>query len=427
MPWARGCCASHAPAIGLDPGFTLHDRGDSEDLMGLVRHGLGLSRTESRFPGKATCLAIYSRAVNAREPLGDVLTARFPWCLGWEAELKALFAGYVEAKQAGHVLDYDDLLLYWAEMLADPAAAAELGAGFDHVLVDEYQDTNRLQAEILAALKPDGRGVTVVGDDAQAIYGFRAAEVRNILDFPGRFEPPARVVTLERNYRSTAADPRGGERGDRRGGGAVRQGALDRAGGGGAAAARHRARRGRPGRLRLPRGAGGARGGGRARRRRRCSFRTAHHSGPLEVELMRRNIPFVKFGGLKFLEAAHVKDLLAVLRLAENPRDRMAGFRVLLLLPGVGPAAAEEMLAAIAGRRARRGRRSGRRRTGRRWRISCGSSARGGAGLAGGDRGGAALVRAAPRAPARGRGACAAAISRSSAGSPPAFPRGRRS
>ena len=113
---------SHAPAIGLDPAFTLHDRGDSEDLMGLVRHGLGLSRTESRFPGKATCLAIYSRAVNAREPLGDVLTARFPWCLGWEAELKALFAGYVEAKQAAHVLDYDDLLLYWAEMLADPAA-----------------------------------------------------------------------------------------------------------------------------------------------------------------------------------------------------------------------------------------------------------------------------------------------------------------
>ena len=119
---------SHAPAIGLDPGFTLHDRGDSEDLMGLVRHGLGLSRTESRFPGKGTCLAIYSRAVNAREPLGDVLTARFPWCLGWEAELKALFAGYVEAKQAAHVLDYDDLLLYWAEMLAEPAAAAELGA-----------------------------------------------------------------------------------------------------------------------------------------------------------------------------------------------------------------------------------------------------------------------------------------------------------
>ena len=123
--------------------------------------------------------------MNAREPLEALLEARFPWCLGWAAELKPLFAGYVEAKQAGNVLDYDDLLLYWAEMLADPAAAADLGARFDHVLVDEYQDTNRLQADILLALKPDGQGLTVVGDDAQAIYGFRAAEVRNILDFPG--------------------------------------------------------------------------------------------------------------------------------------------------------------------------------------------------------------------------------------------------
>ncbi len=231
----------HAPLIGLEPGFTLHDRGDSEDLMGMVRHGLGFSRTESRFPGKGTCLAIYSRAVNAREPLEEVLK-RFPWCAAWAAELKALFAGYVEAKQAGAVLDYDDLLLYWAEMLADAAVAAEIGGRFDHVLVDEYQDTNRLQAEILAALKPEGRGVTVVGDDAQAIYGFRAAEVRNILDFPGRFEPPARVVTLERNYRSTQPILAAANARDRRGGGAVRQGALVGAGLRRAAAAGDRAR-----------------------------------------------------------------------------------------------------------------------------------------------------------------------------------------
>ena len=148
----------HAPSVGLDPAFTLHDRGDSEDLMAIARHRLGLSRTASRFPTKGTCLAIYSRAVNARRALGEVLAADFPWCAAWETELRRLFAAYVEAKQAARVLDYDDLLLYWAEMLADPRAAAAIGAAFDHVLVDEYQDTNRLQAAILAALKPDGRG-----------------------------------------------------------------------------------------------------------------------------------------------------------------------------------------------------------------------------------------------------------------------------
>ena len=256
------------------------------------------------------------------------------------------------------MLDYDDLLLYWAEMLADPAAAAELGAAFDHVLVDEYQDTNRLQAEILRALKPDGRGVTVVGDDAQAIYGFRAAEVRNILDFPGRFDPPARDRHARAQLPLDRADPRGGERGHRRGRASASPRTLwtDRR-----SEARPLPRHRRSTRPRRPTTSAPR----CSRRARRASplkaqavlFRTAHHSGPLEIELVRRNIPFVKFGGLKFLEAAHVKDLLAVLRFAENPRDRLAGFRVLQLLPGIGPAAAEEML------RGRRGRRRPRRRS----------------------------------------------------------------
>src|SRR5262245_53331327 len=127
----------------------------------------------------------------------------FPWCSSWTAQLKQLFASYVEAKQRQNVLDYDDLLLYWAQMVSDPALANDIGGRFDHVLVDEYQDTNRLQASILLALKPTGRGLTVVGDDAQAIYSFRAATVRNILDFPGQFSPPAKIVTLDQNYRST--------------------------------------------------------------------------------------------------------------------------------------------------------------------------------------------------------------------------------
>jgi len=193
----------YAHQIGLDPSFTIHDREDSADLMNLVRHDLGFSKKESRFPSKGTCLAIYSRCVNAEEQIEAVLARVFPWCCAWEDELRRLFAAYVEAKQRQHVLDFDDLLLYWAQMMCDPDIAADVAVRFDHVLVDEYQDTNRLQALFLLALKPHGRGLTVVGDDAQSIYSFRAATVRNILDFPGQFSPTARVVTLERNYRST--------------------------------------------------------------------------------------------------------------------------------------------------------------------------------------------------------------------------------
>ncbi len=337
----------HASAIGLDPAFTIQDRGDSADLMNLVRHRLGFSRTEKRFPAKATCLAIYSRAVNAQAALPEVLGSAFPWCAEWEAELRDLFAGYVEAKQAGGVLDFDDLLLYWAAMCADPGLAAETGGRFDHILIDEYQDTNRLQSAILAALRPDGRGVTVVGDDAQSIYAFRAAEIRNILDFPGRFSPPARIATLERNYRSSrpildAANAVIAESRERY----AKTLWTDRAGSG-------------PPRIVSVRDEGfqasyvcerilEARETGTALRSQAVLFRTSHHSGPLEVELTRRNIPFVKFGGLKFLDTAHVKDVLAVLRLAQNPRDRIAGFRALQLVPGVGPASAERILDAAA-------------------------------------------------------------------------------
>ncbi|MGH6808682.1 MAG: ATP-dependent helicase, partial [Ensifer adhaerens] len=193
----------YAEQIGLNVDFTIHDREDSADLMNLVRHELGLSKTESRFPTKGTCLSIYSRAVNSETPLSEVLRAHYPWVAGWEEQLKQLFSCYVEAKQTQNVLDYDDLLLYWAQTVSVPELAEDIGNRFDHVLVDEYQDTNRLQSSVLMALKPGGRGLTVVGDDAQSIYSFRAATVRNILDFPGEFTPPADVITLDRNYRST--------------------------------------------------------------------------------------------------------------------------------------------------------------------------------------------------------------------------------
>jgi DNA helicase-2/ATP-dependent DNA helicase PcrA len=338
----------YAEQIGVDPGFTIHDREDSADLLNLIRHEMGFSRNESRFPAKGTCLAIYSRCVNAEASIEPVLGAWFPWCAGWAAELKQLFAAYVEAKQRQNVLDYDDLLLYWAQTMNDAALAADIGSRFDHVLVDEYQDTNRLQSSILLALKPDGNGLTVVGDDAQSIYSFRAATVRNILDFPKNFSPPADIITLDRNYRSTQTIL------------AAANGVID--------LARERFTKN----LWTDRGSGSKprlvsvrdeaeqarcivecilenRESGTLLKQQAVLFRTSSHSGPLEVELTRRNIPFVKFGGLKFLDAAHVKDMLALLRFAQNPRDRVAGFRLMHLIPGVGPASAQRALDHMAG------------------------------------------------------------------------------
>ncbi len=336
-----------AGRIGLDAAFSIHDREDSADLMNLVRHELGLSAKEKRFPLKGTCLGIYSAAVNTQADLPAVLQSTFPWCAEWEADLRRLFGAYVEAKQAQQVLDYDDLLLYWAQMAAEPALAAELGDRFSHVLVDEYQDTNRLQAAILLGLKPDGRGLTVVGDDAQSIYAFRGATVRNILDFPGHFEPPARQVTLDRNYRST-------------------QTILDAANTVIAQAKERftkdlwteRQSSQRPRLVSVRDDADQAnyvvervlerREQGTKLKSQAVLFRASHHSARLEIELTRRNIPFMKFGGLKFLEAAHVKDVLAVLRWSQNPRDRIAGFRALQLLAGIGPKTAARIIDNVA-------------------------------------------------------------------------------
>ena len=337
----------YAARLGLDPQFTIHDREDSGDLMNWARHAAGLSDRPDRFPTKATCLSIYSRVVNSRLPLGETLGKHFPWAAMHEDALRGLFASYVEAKQRQAVLDYDDLLLYFAQMLDEPEVSAEIASRFDHLLVDEYQDTNRLQAEIALKLRPRGRGLTVVGDDAQSIYSFRAATVRNILDFPSGFDPPARVVTLDRNYRSTqpilaASNAVIGLSPERyakdlwtdRGGGAT------------------------PALVTVAEEADQARfvatrvlenrEAGQTLKSQAVLFRAAHHSAALELELTRRNVPFVKFGGLKFLDAAHIKDALALLRFAENPRDRIAGFRVAQLLPGIGPGNAEKIVAAAA-------------------------------------------------------------------------------
>ncbi len=335
----------HGGALGLSPGFTVLDRTDTADLMDLIRGELGLGQGERRFPRKETLADVYSRTVNAQIKLAEVLEAEYPWCAEEVGDVRAIFEVYTERKRAQHALDYDDLLLFWRALCRHPAAGAAISAMFDHILVDEYQDTNPLQADILEALRPGGDGLMVVGDDAQAIYAFRSATVRNILEFPARF-PGTTVVKLERNYRSTrpildatnaviALSPQrhekalwterdGGERprlltclDERDQADAVCRQVLE-----------HRER-------------------GTALREQAVLFRAGHHSDLLEVELARRNIPFVKYGGLKFLESAHVKDALAVLRIADNPRDEVSWFRILQLLDGVGPAGARRVMAAI--------------------------------------------------------------------------------
>ena len=337
----------YAEQIGIDPAFTIHDREDSADLMNLIRHELGFSKMQNRFPTKGTCLAIYSRVVNSESELGLVLRDAFPWCSAWENQLRDLFGAYVEAKQSQNILDYDDLLLYWAQMVSEPIIADDIGSRFDHVLVDEYQDTNRLQASILLALKPSGQGLTVVGDDAQSIYSFRAATVRNILDFPAAFSPSANIITLDRNYRSTQTIL------------AAANAVID------LASERftknlwtERQSAQRPRLVTVRDEAYQARyvadkvlenrEEGVKLKQQSVLFRASHHSGALEVELTRRNIPFVKFGGLKFLDSAHVKDMLAALRFAQNPRDRVAGFRLMQLLPGVGPSTAQRVIDQMA-------------------------------------------------------------------------------
>jgi DNA helicase-2/ATP-dependent DNA helicase PcrA len=354
LPWAGTFHAigarllrEHAVQVGLDPAFGILDRGDAADLIDVIRHDHGLSAKAKRFPRKDTCLAIYSHRVNTGRPLEQVLRETFPWCEEWLEPLGALFRDYVARKQADGVLDLDDLLLWWDAAVSDAALAAEISARFDHLLVDEYQDTNALQARILRALRPDGHGLTVVGDDAQSIYSFRAADVGNILDFPAQFEPPATRIALETNYRSV-------------------QPVLDAAG---ALIAE--------GRRQYPKGLRAARSGGERpalvtvaddreqadwvitqvlaqreagvpMKRQAVLFRSSHHSDLLEIELARRNIPYVKHGGLKFLEASHVKDLLGVLRWADNPRHGIAAFRTLQLLPGMGPSNARRAIEHVA-------------------------------------------------------------------------------
>lgn len=333
----------YASAIGLENDFVIMDRNDSADMLDLLRHQLGYSGTEKRFPRKNTCLEIYSRCINAQADLSDILQKEYPWCGDWHDELKNLFKTYTEQKIEQACLDYDDLLLYWYHMAGVPDIAKTIREQFDHVLVDEYQDTNLLQGQLLQRLFPNGEGLTVVGDDAQSIYSFRSADVENILNFPEQFTPPAKVVTLSKNYRSTQGilnlsnallkEAKTGYRVNLR---------SDKLG------------NTKPNLVSVEDDVGQAkyiidkllkeRESGTLLKHQAVLFRSSHHSDRLELALTQRNIPYVKHGGLKFLEAAHVKDVLSIMRFADNPKHKISGFRVLKMLPRIGPRTAESIL-----------------------------------------------------------------------------------
>ncbi|MDQ3106214.1 MAG: ATP-dependent helicase [Actinomycetota bacterium] len=335
----------HGTSIGLDPAFTILDSADTGELLGVLRHDLGLGERGRRFPRKDTVASVYSRMVNAQVPLGEVLDRWYPWCRHEVDDLRRLFGAYTERKRAAGVLDYDDLLLYWRALAQSPEVGPLLEEQFSHVLVDEYQDTNAVQSDILTGLCGRLGNVCAVGDDAQAIYGFRAASPEHMLAFPERFAGST-VITLSQNYRSTPP-------------------ILAAANAVIAAAAKGYAKQlwsDRPGAARPALTACHDetaqadlvcdrvlehRERGVLLRDQAVLFRTGHHAAGVELELARRNIPFVKFGGLKFLEAAHVKDTLALLRILDNPHDELAWHRVLGLLDGIGPATTRKLLAAL--------------------------------------------------------------------------------
>jgi DNA helicase-2/ATP-dependent DNA helicase PcrA len=332
----------HAAALGLPMGFGVLDAGDAADVLDLLREEHGHAQSRSRFPKKSTLLDIYSRTVNSERRLAEVIPEHFPWCEQHGEAIGVMFKAYTARKKALGVLDLDDLLLHWRALTADEVIGAQLERRFDHVLIDEYQDVNGLQVDIICNLRQRDREVTAVGDDFQAIYGWRAASVEHILAFERRF-PDATIVTLDRNYRST-------------------QPILDVAN-----AVATQASRSFEKQLRAQR-VGGAqpelvfcrdeamqatevcdrvltrREEGTELREQAVLTRTSHDTALLELEFARRQVPFVKYGGLRYLEAAHVKDLLALFRLATNHADEIAWFRVFQLLEGVGPATARRVL-----------------------------------------------------------------------------------
>ncbi len=336
--------------LGLAPTFSVLDPADAGDAMDLLRDDAGLAGSAERLPRTATLVDLYSRCVNTNRTVAEVAALDFPWCQPQVAEIVKLFRAFVARKRSRGQLDYDDLLVYFRAALLDETVGPQLAGRWDYVLVDEYQDVNSLQAEIVAGLCPGGRGLTVVGDDAQAVYGFRGADPAQLSRLAASY-PDVTVVVLEHNFRSV-------------------QRVLDLANlarpasGLGLPAIRLRAQRGGGARPTLDR-CYDASSEARAVARRILEHheegmrladqailvRAAHHSDLVELELTARRIPYRKYGGLRYVDAAHLKDFVAGARLVDNPTDDVAWMRLLRLHPGVGPSRARQLLELLPPRR----------------------------------------------------------------------------
>lgn len=332
---------------GIPKDFSIMDQGDAEDLMQISRSQLGYATSHKRFPRKETLHYVYSRHVNTEIRIEDIVRDEFPQFTEYLDDFTRIFADYLQRKQERNLVDYDDLLLFWATMLeASPELADRITRLYDHILVDEYQDTNILQARILRGMCRMHSNITVVGDDAQSIYSFRGANFRNILDFPRQFTGTT-IVALEQNYRSTkpildvtnTVISRAEER-------FTKELWTERSGGEQPWLVSARDEQQQTGFvvdriLELHEE-------GTPLREIAVLFRAGYMSADLEIELTNRKIPFEKWGGLKFLETAHVKDVLAFLRILENRRDEVSWYRILQLLPGVGDATARAAISALA-------------------------------------------------------------------------------
>lgn len=333
-------------AIGLEPGFTILDRGDSEDLVNLLRVQVGLGEAGRRFPRKRTIVEIFSKASNTLRPLDDVLLNEYAHFVDYRAELAALQKAYEATKRQRQLVDYDDLLLRLRELLAvDEPARRMISGTWRYILVDEYQDTNRLQAEVVRHLAATHENVMVVGDDSQSIYSFRGATFRNIMEFPDQF-PGTRIFKLEENYRSTQSVLALAN--------AIIEGATDKYS---KTLFTHQQQGERPA---LVQTVGEnpqsrfvvqkileLREEGVPLENMAVLFRSSFHAFDLEVELIKHGIPFLKRGGFKFIETAHVKDLVAHARIVHNPLDTVSWNRVLQLVDGVGQKRAKDLIAQL--------------------------------------------------------------------------------
>jgi DNA helicase II / ATP-dependent DNA helicase PcrA len=343
----HGWLRRYGSRLGYDTGFTLLDRHDQGDLVRLMRDRLEIKASPGQFPRRETLVEIFGALVNKDLDLENLMNREYPQFSSQIAAIATLNDLYLQHKREHHLLDYDDLLLEGRRLLTEHEdLRLELSQRYQYIMVDEYQDTNRLQSEIVKLLAFTHDNVMAVGDDSQSIYSFRGANFRNIMDFPRLF-PGARIIKLEENYRSS-------------------QPILDLTNTIIAQASEKYTKCLFTQKKEGPKPVLVQAGSENEQSRLICEavaelanqgltlhnmavlFRSAYHSFDLEIELLRQQIPFMKFGGFKFMESAHIKDLLAHLRVAANPRDSLSWNRLLQLVPGIGKKSAQKFLAQLS-------------------------------------------------------------------------------